>query len=453
MAEKNPTLPDGDRSSGAAAPFSSHQLVFWTLALLLAAVVTLRLPESGTWLGLKAFLMEVVGVALVVLVFSRRDWTADRVRAVLLAPTNLAVFGFLAWVGLSLALSDIPRLARYEALRYLGGGLIYFAALHGLSGRRQLRGIVLLIAAVGSLAAIAAFLNASEDELQRLSGAFRNQQLLAGFLCLVFPLVLIGSQREEETGSRIVLQVALVIIGAGLLVTQNRSAWLGAGTGVILVGALYLLYGRGPGLGLQKAQIILPVLIVALTVGLFLGMSRLSGSLSARAGTLSGLGHDNSFQWRLGMWSKALRMVRDRPALGWGVGSFPLQQALYPHPAVRGRTQVAILRDGPSLDENAHNTWLQLGAELGVPGLALFLAIYGTFFAATFRALRKQRPGFRKSVVMGAMGGVAAQAVCAFGSPAWEFVECSVFLWFMLAVGLVAAREGTGSSSRGLEGG
>lgn len=417
-----------------------HRVVFWMLAALLLALPTVILPASGPWLAAKAFVLEAVAIVLAVLVFSRGEWTAARALAAFRQPVNLAVLAFLVWIGISAAMAELPRLARYEALRHLGGGLVYFAALYGLSARRQLDRVLWLLAGVGSLSAVAAFLNAGETDVQRIAGAFHNQQLLAGFLCLLFPLVLVGSQAERETWPRLGMQVAVVVVGAGILVTQNRSAWFGAAAGLILVAALYLLFGRERGVAVQKAQVILPLVIVALTVGLFLAMSRMSGSLSQRAGTLSALANDQSFQWRLGMWDKAARMIRDRPLTGWGVGSFPVVQAQYPHPAVTGgRTQIEIVRTGHGLSENAHNTWLQLAAETGIPGLLLFVSVYLAFFITALRALPRMKRGFRQAVVMGAVGGAVAQAVSAFGNPSWEFAECSTFLWFVLAVGMVAA--------------
>jgi putative inorganic carbon (HCO3(-)) transporter len=188
------------------------------------------------------------------------------------------------------------------------------------------------------------------------------------------------------------------------------------------------------------------VVMVALVVGLFLVMSRMSGSLSQRANTLSSLERDQSFQWRLGMWSKALRMTRDRPLMGWGIGSFPLQQALYYHPEAASRSQRSILRTGPTLQENAHNSYLQLAAEIGIPGLLLYLALLCTFFVTGLRALPHLDPGPRQGILMGALAGIAGQMVCAVGNPSWEFPECSAFFWLVLAIGMAAA----GVPSRGM---
>jgi O-antigen ligase len=241
-------------------------------------------------------------------------------------------------------------------------------------------------------------------------------------------------------------QVVLVVVVAALLLSRNRSAWAGSAVGLLVAAGLYLRYVRGS-LGFQKHQIVIPVLMVLLSFGLFLTMSRTGGMLTQRLGTLSVLERDSSFRWRRAMWDKAARMIRDRPVLGWGVGSYPLQQALYYHPDAPGRSQLEIYYTGPTLKENAHNTFLQLGAELGIPGLALFLGIYAAFLATAWRALRPMRAGFRQAVLIGAVAGTAGQLVSGVGSPAWEFAECSLFFWVILGLGMAVA----GIASRGVE--
>jgi O-antigen ligase len=262
-----------------------------------------------------------------------------------------------------------------------------------------------------------------------------------------------ASLREEHGSRRLLAQVAVIVIYAGILVGQNRSAWMGSFAALVLMGVLHLRYGRAErGVALKRDQLLVPLVVIALAVGLFLAVSQLGGSLSSRAGTLAATARDNSFQWRLGMWSKAARMARDRPLLGWGVGTFPIQQALYYHPASPSRSQRSIALTGPTLEENAHNTYLQLTAELGFPGLALYLGIFCAWAVTVMRALPRMRPGFRQGFLIACSAAVIAQVVSAVGSPAWEFAECSLFLWLILGLGMAAAgvaERGRGTSAEG----
>ena len=186
--------------------------------------------------------------------------------------------------------------------------------------------------------------------------------------------------------------------------------------------------------------------MVALSLGLFIAMSQTGGMLSTRAQTLIAIARDDSFRWRLGMWDKARRMVAKRPVFGWGIGTFAMQQALFFHPDCPTRMQVEI-EYRPTLRENAHNTYLQLAAETGWPGLALYLGIFAAFFATALRALGRVRRGFRQAILAGCIAAVAGQMVSSIGSPAWEFPECSLFLWLILGMGMALS----GVGERGLE--
>jgi O-antigen ligase len=419
--------------------------VLWLLTALLIGLGSVSLPDRGVWLGVKAFALETVGVLLAVWVVSQGEWTRERVRCALLAPPNLAILGFLAWVGLSAALSDLPRFSRFEAMRHLGGGLVYFAVLYGLPVRRSLNQFVTALALAGSLSAIIAFASiaGNDPSTPRISGAFQNEQLLASVLCLLLPVVLMASQTGEEAWRRNTALLASVIMGFGILVAQNRSVWAATAVSLAVLGGLSLRSMRPPGSkGFQKHQIILPLAVALVSTALFLGISRSGTLLSLRAQTLSSLNQDKSVKWRLGMWNKCLRMVRDRPVFGWGVGAFPIRQARYFHPDVPGGSQEQVMQEGTSLSEDAHNTYLQIAAELGLPGLALYLAIPITFFVTALRAVPRRRPGLRKAVLLATVAAIAAQMVSSIGNPAWEYAECSLFFWLMLGLGMAAAGVG-----------
>lgn len=422
---------------------SGPPAVLWILGLLLLGIPIIQLPNRGAWVGIKAFVMEGAGILLAVYIVSGGEWTWRRVRAALTAAPNLAIAAFLGWIGYSAAHAPLHTFARSEAMRHLGGGLIYFAVVYGLSLRRHLGRLVDLLALGCSLAAFLAFLNYSQSNLNEISGAFHNEQLLAAFLGLTFPLILMSFFREQEAWKKMATQVALVIVLAGLLVTQERSVWAATVLGTLVTGLLYFLYARSDRqFAFRTHQILIPALMGILAIGLFLSVSRFGADLVQRASTVSVLKEDKSLEWRLGIWSKAERMIRARPVTGWGVGSFPVQQALYWDPRHRSRSQREIVERGPSLQENAHNTYLQLTAEVGFVGLALYLLIFAAFFVTAFRALSQQRRRLRLLVLIGAIGGIVTQMISAIGMPSWEFPECSLFLWLVLGMGMAAAGVG-----------
>jgi len=437
-----PNSPDARGfHAGRTPPAEGSRALPWVLGALLLVLGTALFPASGVWLGAKAFLLEAAGILLAAYVASRGAWTRERVRAALTAPVNLAILGFLAWVALSLALSSLPQFSRFEAMLHLGGGLVYFAVAYGLT-RRGLGPFVAGLAVAVSLAVLLALVQLQGSPSERPAGAFRNEQMLAGVLCLALPVLLAASQADEHAGRRLLSLAAVAVVVVGLLGARNRTAWIGAAVGLALAGVLWWTYSRPERSVFRKRLLLLPVLALAAGMGMFLALSNLGGALGERAGTLARVRDQGSYHWRLGMWSKALRMTRDRPLFGWGIGTFPINQALYYHPDAPNDSQEQILQRTQSLRENAHNSYLQLAADTGVPGLALYLAVLAAFFLTAGRSLSRLPRGFRRAVLIGAVGAVGAQAISAVSSPAWEFAECSVFFWATLGLGMAAAGLG-----------
>jgi len=134
--------------------------------------------------------------------------------------------------------------------------------------------------------------------------------------------------------------VAFPLGAWALLVSQTRSAWLGALCGLAVVTA-----ARSPRLLGALAAIVLALLVAPPAV---VGTRLTLGDASAR---------DRYFMWQAG-----IDMVIDRPVFGQGPG---MVQELYP----RYRWPEAPNPVTPHL----HNNVLQIAAERGLPGLVFFL--------------------------------------------------------------------------------
>lgn len=423
----------------------------WILGLLALLLSAAMLPERSPWLAAKGFALTAGGIVLAVWVFSRGDWPASRLKAAVTAPVNLCVLGMLLDIGVSLARSPLPEVSRFEAMRYLGGALVYFATVYGLAGRSSLQRGMELVALVAGVAGIVAFITYGESGLAgeglRLSGAFRNEQLLGGFLCVTLPLVIAAAFSLDAPLRRTGAQVAAVIVLGALLASRNRSAWLGSIAGLAALGVLWWRFIRPAGLRVEGRLLLVPAIVLSLCLGAFVFAVPESELIARRTAAFSEPTATASVRWRQGMWEKAGRMIRDQPLTGHGIGLFPLQQALYYHPAALSRTQSQIAATGAGLSESAHNLYLQLAAEVGLPGLALYLALLTAFSVTSIRALGAERSQFRRWVGAGALAAVTAQAVSALGSPAWEFPECSLFLWLTFGLGMSAARLDRGLPS------
>jgi len=314
--------------------------------------------------------------------------------------------------------------------------VVYFAVVYRLSARRQLQKLVggLIAAVIASVLLGSLFF--SQHAGGNLAGAFGNAQLFASFLAVSLPLVLVASQGDDHPWRRTAGQFALVLAVGALLLTANRSSWLGTLVGLGLLGVLALRRSAGSrALLRQKHQILVPGLVTLAAVGLFFVFSGSLGSVLARGKTLLGVSNDVSFGWRQDMWVAGLKMWLKHPLTGWGIGSFVVFAPFLGAPAI------PILEGGlPSLSQMAHNQYVQLLAETGLIGLTLYLAILIGFFARCWRALKENTSHTRQWLLIGSMAAIAAQAVDAFGNPSWQFSEVGLFFWLVLGIGVAASR-------------
>jgi O-antigen ligase len=87
---------------------------------------------------------------------------------------------------------------------------------------------------------------------------------------------------------------------------------------------------------------------------------------------------------RLQIWERGVGYMLQYPVLGVGPANFQAAEGrLSPH-AERQQFGIGVRWNA------AHNTFIQVGAELGIPGLILFVAIIASTFAAIGRAARSR---------------------------------------------------------------
>jgi O-antigen ligase len=227
----------------------------------------------------------------------------------------------------------------------------------------------LVLAAVGGVAAAAA----------------AGHPVLATRAC-VAGLALVGgalavSRSESARAATAALPLVVVPVAAwALVVSQTRSAWIGALAGVSVLCVL-----RAPRLLWLVAAATAAVLVLrpaAVTQRLTLG--------------------DASTSDRIYMWQAGIDMVLDRPVFGQGPG---MVLAVYP----RYRWPEATHPMQPHL----HNNLLQIAAERGVPGLVFFVWWAVAAFAAAIREARRaaaESPGAGWPAA-GALAALAAVSV------------------------------------------
>jgi O-antigen ligase len=153
----------------------------------------------------------------------------------------------------------------------------------------------------------------------------------------------------------------LVVIGL------TRSATVIIAAGVVVVGALVIAglrrFERRGRIAVLGGSLVFVALVA-------LGSSRIAEPF------LRILGKGDDFTGRLEIWRLVGNLVKDRPVLGWGWISY---WAPWIDPYNR-----LVIRDGVQYLQ-AHNAYLDIQLQLGIPGLLAFVAVVGS---VVYRALR-----------------------------------------------------------------
>jgi O-antigen ligase len=95
---------------------------------------------------------------------------------------------------------------------------------------------------------------------------------------------------------------------------------------------------------------------------------------------------------RLQIWTRGVGYMLGRPLFGVGANNFPVAEGRMSEFANRQQWGLGVRWNAP------HNSFLQVGAENGVPGLVFFIAMIGSALLALRRLARRPPPGMSRPV-------------------------------------------------------
>jgi putative inorganic carbon (HCO3(-)) transporter len=269
----------------------------------------------------------------------------------------------------------------------------------------------------------------------RAVGAFSSPNEFGSF-CALAVLVGVGIAASSRSWrGRILSLLGVALPFLGLALSLSRGAWLGG-----LVGATFLVLAV-PGIRLRAASMAIPIVLGSVLVFVLRPTSPEVQVIGQRIQSLTSLAA-NPYDDRLEIWDEGLRQVRADPWTGHGPGNFPLASRRL----TAGVFTISAI--------HAHNTFLTVAAEMGIPALMLFLAFLAALWLAGSRTARELlRRGRRGDAVLIAGLGAAVVSLVVQGFVDTTLVQGNQVLdataWGIVGGLLVGLREVTRSPELG----
>ncbi len=366
--------------------FLLRQIVlFWPVALLVFAVMAFGTTQSWSIFVLR------VGAVFSVLLWGTWQFAKGAVSARknrLYAPAA----AFLAIVAIQLCFhtSAYAYATKTELLQYLTYAALLFVICEAIRDDSDYQRLLHVMAAFGFVLAIFALVQGftapqklywtiSPQQSGWVYGPYVNRNHYAGIVELLMPAPFVLAMRRGTTASKRALFVfAGIVIAATAFTCQSRAGMICVGMELIFLAAYALQRRKNGGVALG---------IAASATALVLFLTWLGGlSLFERFQQLN----DTN---RLAILKDSFAMIRLKPLMGWGAGTFP---EIYPH----FRSFYTDL-----LVNQAHNDVLQLLIETGVIGLAVGIWFVWGMYRASIKRLFAPRLSAQSAWMLSAVVG------------------------------------------------
>jgi O-antigen ligase len=251
--------------------------------------------------------------------------------------------------------------------------------------------------------------------------------MVAGFVTAVFLM----HERTLRRFPRIMAGAVAVACVPGIYLTRTRAVWLVFGVGLVMCA----IFARG-----RRTGFLVTILgaagFVAATWSTFTSSDRAAG----------GVGSVNEVDDRFNSIATSLWAIQQEPLSGWGIARFA-QVNTFHHQ--KWEESMPFMR-GYAIA--SHENELGIATELGLIGLALWLAVLGLLMYALYVALRRLAPlhGLAgRPLGLLALTVFGTWVVCGFTVDLrfFDFANLLVFLLVGMAVGRGAARTADLQSS------
>ncbi len=322
-----------------------------------------------------------------------------------------------------------PFWSRVTALHIFALSILFAVSLSTIDRAKRIDKIVKVITIFGFAYAFFAILQSVlsptkiygiyERQYAAPFGSFVNRHNFAAYInmAMALPLGMLFSGAVAKD-KRLLYITSVALMGVSLLLSGSRG-------GLVSFVAMFLvILFFTTGTKSRKKLFIKGALAAGLGIAIFAGTIFVGGDtslsrLSGDQGDKKGIGSD-----RAQIWKVTLQVIGDNLPFGSGLGAFGRAYTIHDD------------KSGLANVEQAHNDYLQIVADAGIPGILLGAFFLFLLIRMGFRSVKIEN-NFRRAVALGAFAGCVAVLVHSL----FDFVlhVTAVSILFIVLMAILAA--------------
>jgi putative inorganic carbon (hco3(-)) transporter len=301
------------------------------------------------------------------------DGSPQRRGALVLGRTTMLVAALLVWMAMSVPFA-LSTGASFDLVvnNFMKTAIMSFVVAGSVRRRRDVERLALVYlagAVLYSLVVMTRF-DLGDGGQWRLGHLYYyDANDFATFVVTAMPLGIYFLHAAPKASARVAAAAGLVVLTLGFVWSGSRGGFVALGA---VAAFIVFRYSAIPLRWRVSATALVAIVLVTTA----------SDQYWQQMGTITSESDYNhtSESGRLQIWSRGIGYMMANPLLGVGPNNFPSAEGTLSPLAERQQYGIGVRWNA------AHNSFIQIGAETGLPGLALFIAVIVSAFAALRRS-------------------------------------------------------------------
>lgn len=325
---------------------------------------------------------------------------------------NLPIYIFIIILSFSLMISNTTEVSFDDYTIFISYIILYFIVVNVINQKKEFDSFIKIFFLSSFLVSIYALiqyygLDPYFTEINEIASTIGQKNWISNYLAIIFPVIFSYFLLQREKKNKLIYYLILSVLYATLMICQSRGIWISIS--LTLIFAIYIIFKfKFYEIFEKNKKWLIALFIIFLIITIIYStdnpLNKSVITVTERA--ISTFDEkDPSVKTRLLIWWSTLNMIKDKPLLGSGIGTFKMNYLDY---------QADFLQKNPDYIKfsgkaaESHNEYLQMGAELGIVGLGIFLSILFVFYSLTLKYLKSKHNNQDRIIIFGLLMGITS---------------------------------------------